>query len=143
MKKDLKHYLSLPYSYSVQQDDEVGFFVEIPELPGCCGDGKTIAEAIADVDDSKKLWLETAIKNGMKIPLPFEMRDYSGEILLGMPRSLHRALVEEAKAEKMSLNQYLNVLICEDRHIKPLVKKTGWSKPFKIGKTQTYTLKCW
>lgn len=60
-----------------------------------------------------------------------------------MPKSLHRALVEEAKAEGLSMNQYLNVLITEDRHIKPLVKKTGWGKPFKIGKTQTFTFKCW
>lgn len=36
------------------------------------------------------------------------MEDYSGKLNIRIPKSLHRILVEKAKEEKVSLNQYIN-----------------------------------
>ena len=35
------------------------------------------------------------------------LEDYSGKLVLRIPRSLHKELKEEAKAEGVSLNQYM------------------------------------
>ena len=36
-----------------------------------------------------------------------ELEDYSGKLVLRIPRSLHKALKEAAKVEGVSLNQYM------------------------------------
>lgn len=36
-----------------------------------------------------------------------ELEDYSGRLILRIPRSLHKALKEAAKIEGVSLNQYM------------------------------------
>lgn len=36
-----------------------------------------------------------------------ELEDYSGKLVLRIPRSLHKALKEAAKIEGVSLNQYM------------------------------------
>ena len=36
-----------------------------------------------------------------------DLEDYSGKLVLRIPRSLHKHLKEEAQAEGVSLNQYM------------------------------------
>jgi len=118
MINNLDYYMELPYAYKISPDPELGFFIEIPELPGCRGDGRTIEDAVEDITETKRLWLETALDQGYEIPLPQEEREYGGQFLLRMPKSLHRALAEEAEWEGTSINLYLNTLITESRHIR-------------------------
>lgn len=41
------------------EQDEAGYFVaEVPALPGCLSQGKTHAEAIANVKEAVEGWLE-------------------------------------------------------------------------------------
>lgn len=44
---------------------------------------------------------------------PLAETEYSGEMLLKMPKSLHRKLAEAAKSEGVELNQYLVSLLSE------------------------------
>jgi len=44
---------------------------------------------------------------GRPVPEPITA-DYSGQLRLRMPKSLHQTLAEKAKEEKISLNQYIN-----------------------------------
>lgn len=60
-------------------------------------EAKSLADAEA-MDDGTTVSLEE---------LKDSLSDYSGKILLRIPRSLHRELKEQAKAEGVSLNQYL------------------------------------
>ena len=46
------------------KDDEA-FIVEIPELPGCMADGKTIQEAIQNAEVVIDEWIEVAIERGL------------------------------------------------------------------------------
>ena len=42
------------------EQDEAGYFVaEVPALPGCLSQGKTHAEALANVKEAIEGWLET------------------------------------------------------------------------------------
>lgn len=57
----------------------------------------SLAEAEA-MDDGSAVSLET---------LRQELDGYSGRLVLRIPRSLHKALKEEAELEGVSLNQYM------------------------------------
>jgi predicted RNase H-like HicB family nuclease len=46
------------------------FVAEVPELPGCMSDGKTYAEAVANVEGIIREWVETAKELGREIPEP-------------------------------------------------------------------------
>ena len=107
--KKLEYYLDLNYEIKIRKLSEAeggGWFAEIPLLPGCMSDGETSQEAIANVNDAKKEWLETSMELGRPIPEPAN-EDYSGQLRVRMPKSLHRALSEKAREEKVSLNQLI------------------------------------
>ncbi|MDF9406998.1 type II toxin-antitoxin system HicB family antitoxin [Pelotomaculum isophthalicicum JI] len=108
MNKDLQYYLGLPYQVTLHPSADGGYAVEIPELPGCISQGQTVEEALKMIEDAKICWLETALEESIEIPEPArESDDYSGKLNIRIPKSLHRTLVEKAKDEKVSLNQYI------------------------------------
>lgn len=107
-KKGLQYYLELPYKVLLYPAEEGGYAIEMPELPGCLSQGETLEEAFEMIKDAKKCWLEVALERGIEIPEPIGMEEYSGKFNIRMPKSLHRTLVEKAKEENVSLNQYIN-----------------------------------
>jgi len=106
MKKDLDYYLSLDYTYLIKRIKDEGYFGEIRELKGCWADGDTIDECINHLERVKKNWLEIAIEIGKEIIEPKDVDDYSGRILLRIGKSMHKEIVEKAKEESMSMNQF-------------------------------------
>lgn len=48
--------------------EEGGFAVEVPELPGCISEGETLEEAENNIQEAAQLYLETLEERG--IPLP-------------------------------------------------------------------------
>ena len=92
-------------------DEDKGFIAVIPDLPGCSAFGETEEDAIKEVKIAQELWLKTAKKEGRKIPLPSIEDRSSGKILARTPKSLHRALMEKAKEEGVSLNQLVVYLL--------------------------------
>ena len=51
------------------QEDE-GYIADVPDLPMCSAFGKTPAEALAEVETAKQLWLDAARAEGKPIPEP-------------------------------------------------------------------------
>ena len=51
------------------KDDDT-FIAEVPELPGCMADGKSYAEALAQVETVIDEWIETARSLGRDVPEP-------------------------------------------------------------------------
>lgn len=51
------------------QEDE-GYIADIPDLAMCSAFGRTPAEALAEVETAKQVWLETARAEGKPIPEP-------------------------------------------------------------------------
>lgn len=51
-------------------EDDQSFIAEVPELPGCAADGSTYQEALKNVEQIIKEWIETAQKLGRPIPQP-------------------------------------------------------------------------
>lgn len=108
--KDLAYYLSLIYPIQIRrltEEEGGGWFAEIPLLPGCMSDGETVEEAIVNLNDAKKGWIETYLELGREVPEPATAEDFSGQLRVRMPKSLHKALSEKAKEENVSLNQLI------------------------------------
>jgi predicted RNase H-like HicB family nuclease len=55
--------------------EDGAWLVEVPDLPGAMADGATPAEAIANVQDTIRLWIELAREHGRTVPEP---RDIGG-----------------------------------------------------------------
>jgi len=111
MEKTLEYYLNLPYTIELQETPGEGWFVRVKELPGCMSQGDTAQEALEMIQDAMRVWIEVALEDGDRIPEPRPEEAYSGKFVVRVPKSLHRQLVEQAEAEGVSLNQYINVAL--------------------------------
>lgn len=52
----------------IEDEDEGGFVVSYPDLPGCLTCGDTMESALINAVDAKKAWLEAAREMGILIP---------------------------------------------------------------------------
>lgn len=84
----------------------------IRELPDLTEYADSAIEAYDLAIDAISTVAKIFAEKGKKMPPPIESDDeYSGRVTLRLPKSLHRALAEEAAEEDVSLNQHLvNVL---------------------------------
>lgn len=104
------------YSVRLNQLSEVdggGWIASIPELRGCLADGQTPDEAYEELKTVLEFWLQVAKEEEKVVPQPmfYETIEYSGRIMLRMPKNLHRILAERAEHEGVSLNQYMVSLL--------------------------------
>ncbi len=60
---------------------------------------------------ARQLCVETVYDSGRYIPIPTTETDYSGKLLLRMPKYLHRRLAETSSREGVNLNQYILFLL--------------------------------
>ena len=125
MTKDLAYYLALPYTIELAPDPDGGWFVAVKELPGCMSQGDTEEEALEMIKEAMEGWIEVALEDGMKIPEPRNLDDYSGKFVVREPRSLPRELVKRAAEEGASLNQYINVLLAHAVGTRPSANPRG------------------
>ena len=103
------------YLIKVMKDKEEGGFIAFyPDLPGCITCGETVEGAVAHALDAKKAWIEAALEEGIEIPEPDDLENYSGQFKLRIPRSLHRSLAEHSKQEGVSMNQYCVYLLSKN-----------------------------
>ncbi len=110
-KPSLEYYLNLQYAVTLYPDPEEGYVAQIKDLPGCLTQGETLKETMANLNEARELWIETAYEADDNIPLPSSNDSYSGKLLLRMPKSLHRRLAETSEREGVSLNQYIVSLL--------------------------------
>jgi predicted RNase H-like HicB family nuclease len=112
---DLQKYLNLPYTVVLRSDEDGDIVARIQELPGCSAHGKTDSEALENIREAQRLWIEDAIETGDQIPVPESEDDTlpSGKWVQRAPRSLHKRLIQSAKKENVSLNQFVNSICSE------------------------------
>ena len=51
-------------------EDDDGYIADIPDLEACSAFGETPDEALREVQQAKKLWLEAARAEGKPVPAP-------------------------------------------------------------------------
>jgi len=112
MTKDLNYYMNLNYKAEVIRDkEEGGYALRYPELTGCITCAETLEQGFANLEDAKKAWIATCLEDGIPIPEPINIDDYSGQFKLRLPKSLHKTLAERSRQEGISMNQYCLYLL--------------------------------
>ena len=113
--KTLNEYMSMSYKMEIVEDqDEGGFVISYPDLPGCITCGETIESALQNAKDAKREWIRAALEEGIEIYEPDSLEKYSGQFKLRIPKSLHRSLSMHAKEEGISMNQYCLYLLAKN-----------------------------
>jgi len=62
----------MKYRIIIEQDEDGAFVVECPSLPGCISQGNTRKEAIENIQDAIRGYLESLNKHGEPIPPPID-----------------------------------------------------------------------
>ncbi len=102
----VEEYMKKKYRFELIEDEESGYVISFPDLPGCISCGETVEAAIANGEDAKREWMLAAAEDGRKIPDAFDAAEYSGQFRLRMPKSLHKHLAERSRQEGISMNQF-------------------------------------
>ena len=76
-------------------DEDEAYLAEAPELKGCMSHGKTEKEALENGRDAIISWLEAA--DEFKVPIPIPTKDFSGQFVVRLGKSLHRDLAKKHK----------------------------------------------
>ena len=117
--RTLDEYLSLPYRLEIISDpDEGGFVASYPDLPGCITCGDSLESVAANAADAKREWMIAALEQGVDVPEPDALNNYSGQFKLRIPKSLHRQLADNARREGISMNQYCLYLLAQNNALK-------------------------
>ncbi len=101
------------YPFKVYQTEHEGHVFWIAKsicLKGCVGQGDRQEDAIKELTENEKAWLETAEEAGIPIPeIPVERyEEYRGKMTLRLAPYVHMQAAQMAQQEGISLNQYIN-----------------------------------
>jgi len=110
-RRPLPEYLARQYPFQAIADEDGGYVIVFPDLPGCMTQVESVEEIPTMAEDARRAWIETAYEDGEDIPLPSYPEEYSGKFNVRLPRSLHRSLAEAAERDGISLNQYVATLL--------------------------------
>jgi len=118
-KKTLDDFKQLSYKIIIETiNDEFGteFMAYTRELGkySFYGKGRTIQEAVSDFQIIKDEFIEYLFDNNKPIPEPITQSDEplpNGVITLRTTPVMHAQLIQQAKDNNVSLNQYLNQMI--------------------------------
>jgi antitoxin HicB len=62
----------MKYRIIIEEDEDGAFVVECPSLPGCISQGKTRKEAIENIQDAIRGYLESLKKHDEPVPPPID-----------------------------------------------------------------------
>lgn len=83
------------------------FMATCPEFPGLSAFAETAEEALAEAQIALELFIETYEEDGIALPEPHTKPQYSGQLRLRLPKSLHGQAAKLAADDDISLNQYI------------------------------------
>jgi predicted RNase H-like HicB family nuclease len=105
--------LKRAYARVLTPEPDGQYTAEVMEFPGCVAYGNTAPEALAKLDEVALEWLAASIEQGQSIPEPFSAIEYSGKLVVRMPKGLHQRAALCAEREGVSLNQFIVACLAE------------------------------
>lgn len=125
-KHDIAHYMALPYTKLLRPDADGDIVARVVELPGCSAHGENEEEALRNLQEAQRLWLEDCIEAADPVPEPEKEEPLpSGKWVQRVPRSLHQRLAKAAKSEGVSLNQLVTSMLSERLSLHTVEKTLG------------------
>ena len=123
------------YSVVIQwSDEDEGYIALIPELPGVSAFGETPEEAAKEVEIAKNAMIEAYEQDGCQLPDPDKLKEFSGQLRIRIPRSLHASLHLEAKKEGISLNSHISNLLARRNESSRIEKQITSIEGLLIGR---------
>ncbi len=108
IKKQVSNIVARPYARELVKNEDGSWFARIVEFGGCMTEGDTQEEALTNLDDAMRAWVEVKLEDGEQIPAPATIDDYSGRFIVRVSKSLHRDIARRADLEGVSLNAYVS-----------------------------------
>lgn len=103
------------YTYSVVWSDDDNEYIGLcREFPSISAFGETHEQALANIKEEIAYILSWMEEEGEQIPLPVKDIDYSGRLLLRLPKRLHKELAQQAKLNDVSINQFIMNVLSEN-----------------------------
>jgi predicted RNase H-like HicB family nuclease len=62
--------LDQPYARELKRNSDGTWFVRVVEFEGCMTEGDTEKEALSNLDDAMRGWVEASLEDGNNIPPP-------------------------------------------------------------------------
>lgn len=117
MDKNISYYMSLKYNIEVEYIESDHYWIAYhPELGRgvCFAEANSPARAIKLLDNNRLDLFELLLSEDIPIKEPDKTEESpSGQILLRVPKSLHKSIKEYSKIEGISANQFISTLIAE------------------------------
>jgi antitoxin HicB len=106
--------LRQPYARIILPETDGTFRGEIMEFPGCIASGETASETLIALEDVARSWILAALARKQNIPEPIDIsNDFSGRLVLRIPKSLHKKSSWIAEREGVSLNHFITMSLSE------------------------------
>lgn len=51
-------------------DEDSGYIAVVPDLPGCSAWGASAEDAVREIEDAERAWIEARTKAGEPLPIP-------------------------------------------------------------------------
>jgi len=124
-RKNLKYYLNLNWSYTIEQETHKGkhyYIIRVNELPGVCTDAETIEEGMKLIREAIEGTVRLYLKNGEEVPEPIKKADYKGNIAYRTTSERHYNVAKVARSMHKSISKTLDDLIdagIDKLHIMP------------------------
>ena len=73
-REEAERYAVMPYTEVITRDQTTDgrpcYVASHPELPGCMSQGETIAEALLNLEDARRMYIQSLLEDGLPVPLP-------------------------------------------------------------------------
>lgn len=103
----LRDALRAPYARVFYAEPEGGYSTALLEWPGCFSSGDTLEDAMAELEDAMRVWLESRLARGLPIPPPIRGSDHKTRMSVQLPMALRERIAELALAGGMSQNRWI------------------------------------
>ena len=115
-------------------DEDQVYVARVPALPGCMAHGPTAEKATHEAERAAAAMLDVLSEDGKAAPPADTSADFSGQLRLRLPKSLHEDVSRLASAEGVSINTLLLSLVaegCGRRSAQPAPRATKPDRPGK------------
>jgi antitoxin HicB len=98
----------------LSEEENGGWLVSFPDLPGCYAHGPTRPIALARGSEAVRVWINANRQRNIPVPQPAATTQSSGHVRIRVPRSLHARLGLLCSLLGESLNGTVSALLDEE-----------------------------
>ena len=112
--KDLKYYLSLPWTYTIETETHKGtsyYVIRVNELPGICTDSENLDKGMKEIKDLIACAVEIYKEKGEPVPEPIDRDQYKGKILYRTDSERHYLIARTAHTMHKSISKTLDTIV--------------------------------